>query len=157
MNAALMEILDNFERGLLTRRQLIVRLLAAGGAMSASRGMALAGPPATGGQPTFEAKGLNHIALNVTDLARSRAFYEKHLGMTVMSESEHNCFMRCGRDWIALFKADQRGLDHYCYTIDDYSPEKAVATLKKAGLEPRRRENRVYFDDPDGIEVQLAS
>ena len=29
--------------------------------------------------------------------------------------------------------------------------------LKAAGLTPRRRSDRVYFDDPDGLEVQVAA
>ena len=33
---------------------------------------------------------------------------------------------------------------------------RVVKTLECAGLNPRRRENRVYFDDPDGLTVQIA-
>ena len=29
-------------------------------------------------------------------------------------------------------------------------------TLTAAKLKPRRHENRVYFDDPDGLTVQVA-
>jgi hypothetical protein len=29
--------------------------------------------------------------------------------------------------------------------------------LKEQGLSPRRTEHRLYFDDPDGLEVQIAS
>jgi hypothetical protein len=30
-----------------------------------------------------------------------------------------------------------------------------VEKLKAVGLKPRREDNRVYFPDPDGIEVQV--
>ena len=36
-------------------------------------------------------------------------------------------------------------------------PHDAVARLKAAGLAPRRNGNRVYFDDPDGLEVQVTA
>jgi catechol-2,3-dioxygenase len=32
-----------------------------------------------------------------------------------------------------------------------------VKTLEAAGLSPRRVSDRVYFDDPDGIEVQVSA
>ena len=56
---------------------------------------------------------------------------------------------------LALFKGEKPGLYHYCYSIAD--PADAVARLKAAGLAPKRRGDRVYFDDPDGIECQVAS
>ena len=75
---------------------------------------------------TFNARGLNHLA-------------------------------HCGNDnFVALFRGKEPGIDHYCYTIDDYDPGAVVARLEDAGFSPRRRENRVYFDDPDGLTVQLS-
>ena len=43
---------------------------------------------------------------------------------------------------------------HYA---DEDEPARVVDTLTAAGLAPRRRGDRVYFDDPDGIEVQVAA
>ena len=47
-------------------------------------------------------------------------------------------------------------MDHYCYTVPDYEAGKVVDRLKAAGLDPERHSNRVYFEDPDGLTVQLA-
>jgi hypothetical protein len=55
-----------------------------------------------------------------------------------------------------LFKGERPGLNHYCYVIRDYAVEQAEEKLKAAGLKPRREGNRLYFPDPDGIEVQVA-
>ena len=110
-----------------------------------------------GDRPTFEAKALDHIALAVTDVARSRDFYLKHLGLTIRSDnSPSSCFLNCGDEFVALFRHGEGGLDHYCYAIDDYDAGDAVRRLKAVGLKPRRVSNRVYFDDPDGNEVQVA-
>ena len=38
-----------------------------------------------------------------------------------------------------------------------YTADSAVKRLETAGLKPKRRSNRVYFDDPDGLEVQVAA
>lgn len=154
------QLVTDFERGRVSRRQLIVKLMAAGATLAAGAGTSDAAalvPIPRMPESTFKAKGLNHIALTVTDLERSRVFYEKHLGMTVSRSDEDSCFMTCGRDWIALFKGRAARMHHYCYSIADYQADTAVERLKRAGLEPKRRGQRVYFDDPDGLEVQVAS
>ncbi len=155
MRTAITRMIDDFERGRVSRRQLILGLTAlVGGGSLAARSAAAA----VTGKSTFEATELNHIALAVTDVARSRDFYQKHLGLTPMSGcDESRCFLRCGRHFVALFKAGQGAMHHYCYTIEGYDPSAAVKTLKAAGLKPDRRSNRVYFDDPDGLEVQVAA
>ena len=60
-------------------------------------------------------------------------------------------------DFLALFRADKPAMDHYCYTIKGYTAGDAVKRLEAAALKPRRRGNRVYFDDPDGLEVQVSA
>jgi catechol 2,3-dioxygenase-like lactoylglutathione lyase family enzyme len=155
-------MLDQYERGGLSRRQLVLALagLAAGvgGIASARAGQdPPAGAPA--GESTFHATELNHLALNVTDIGRSRDFYMKHLGLTVMREGRSQCFLDVGPHFLALFlnATAAPGLNHYCYTVKGYTADSAVETLKSAGFAPRRAENRVYFDDPDGLEVQVSA
>lgn len=112
---------------------------------------------AQGEASTFQATGLNHVALNVRNVPRSRDFYIKHLGLKVLRESgEENCFLGNGEGFfLTLFKGEQPGLNHYCYTIPAYDADQVEAKLKAAGLKPRREDNRVYFPDIDGIEVQV--
>ncbi len=154
MQHAIEAIVDGYDRGVLTRRQLIGHLVAVATAMSGTAVASQNGSPET----TFKATGLDHIALSVTDVARSRAFYEKHLGLTIMSAGgEQSCFLHCGKNFVALFRSKEPAMNHYCYAIDDYEPGTAVEKLKAVGLTVRRAQNRVYFDDPDGLEVQVAA
>jgi catechol 2,3-dioxygenase-like lactoylglutathione lyase family enzyme len=90
----------------------------------------------------------------VTDVQRSQKWYEKHLGL---KPTGREGFLTTGKGWLALFQGEKPGLNHYCYSIANYDPADAVARLKVAGLTPRREGGRVYFDDPDGIECQVAS
>ncbi|NIS36550.1 MAG: hypothetical protein GWN07_37300, partial [Actinobacteria bacterium] len=107
---------------------------------------------------TFRVLGLNHGALRVTDIPRSRDFYVRHLGASVIQESETNCFLALGANhFLGLFLRDEGGLDHLCFTIDDYDPDRAAATLEAAGFTPHRTADRVFFPDPDGNLIQLAS
>ena len=154
MQHAIESIVDGYDRGFLTRRQLIGHLAAVAAAMSGTAVASQEAPP----KSTFKATGLDHIALSVTDVARSRAFYEKHLGLTIMSDGgERSCFLHCGKNFVALFRSKEPAMHHYCYAINDYEPATVVEKLRAVGLTVRRTQNRVYFDDPDGLEVQVAA
>ena len=91
-------------------------------------------------------------------MPRSRDFYVKHLGLEVIRDGgEDNCFLGSGGTFfLTLFRGDKPGLNHYCYAIRDFDADQAEEKLKAAGLKPRRQAGRIDFDDPDGIEVQVA-
>ena len=148
-------LVDQFERGLLSRRQLASRLIGLGAALAATSSTAGAAQDRKG---TFQATGLDHVALDVKEVARSRDFYIKHLGLEVIRDGgEDNCFLGSGGDFfLTLFRGDRPGLNHYCYAIKEYDADRAEEKLKAAGLKPRREGNRVYLHDPDGIQVQVA-
>ena len=152
------EIVAQFERGGITRRQMAARLMGLGAALAALRGGGgadAADGPADG---TFHATGLDHIALDVRDVARSRDFYIKHLGLTVLRDGgADTCFLAAGKRMVlTLFRGDKPGLNHYSYAIDGFDADKAEAKLTAAGFKVRRESDRIYFPDPDGIEVQIS-
>jgi catechol 2,3-dioxygenase-like lactoylglutathione lyase family enzyme len=148
-------LVQDFEQGLLSRRQLVSGLMGLGAVLAVIPRAAEGGQGETS---TFQATGLDHVALNVSNVPRSRDFYIKHLGLKVIRDGgEENCFLGSGDDFfLTLFKGDKPGLNHYCYAIKGYAVDQAEEKLKAAGLKPRREDNRLYFPDPDGIEVQVA-
>jgi len=151
------KLVEDFERGLLSRRQLASRLIGLGAALAASGRTT----NAIAGQDqgvTFQATGLDHVALNVKSVPKSRDFYIKHLGLKVTRDGgEDNCFLGAGDDFfLTLFRGEKPGLNHYCYAIRDYNVERAEQKLKAASFKPRREGNRIYFPDVDGIEVQVS-
>jgi catechol 2,3-dioxygenase-like lactoylglutathione lyase family enzyme len=152
------KLLADFEAGHLSRRQLVARLMGLGAAMAAMETSRAQESTSEKPGPLFKAKGLHHIALDVTDVSRSRDFYAKHLGLDVVRGDDDAMFMGVDREFfLTLFKADKPGLNHYCYGIENYDVASAVAKLREAGINPRETSGRVYFSDPDGIEVQVAS
>ena len=160
MQTQIVKMINDFEHGRLSRRQLIVHLT---GMFAASLGASIgfadqqpgrAAPNPADPASTFDATDLNHIALSVTDVQRSQKWYQKHLGL---KPTGRGGFLTTGKGWLALFHGEKPGLNHYCYSIANYDPADAVARLKAAGLTPRREDGRVYFADPDGIECQVAS
>lgn len=148
-------IVEQYERGHLTRRQLVSRLMGLGATLAVMPSTAGAGQAP---KSTFRATGLDHVALDVTDVPRSRDFYVKHLGLEVIRDGgEDNCFLGSGGDFfLTLFRGEKPGLNHYCYAIEDFDVDRAEEKLEAAGLKVRRESGRIYFDDPDGIEVQVA-
>ena len=70
-------MIDQFEQGRIGRRQLAVKLGALAAAWAGAGRFANAAPPQESekSKSTFDAKGLNHLALRVTDVARSRDWY----------------------------------------------------------------------------------
>lgn len=158
MRETIEDLVRQYERGRLSRRQLVAHLAAVAAAaagLGAAAGRAEE-PEAEGGS-TFRATRIDHLALRVTDVARSRDFYRRHLGLRPTGRcSEASCFLDCGEDFLALFRGAAPGLAHFSFAIEGYAAGDAVDRLRAAGLDPVRRGNRVYFPDPDGIEVQVS-
>lgn len=153
MESAISRILKDFESGRLSRRQVIGSLSALIAAAAGSK------PALAQAKSPFQAVAMNHVALRVTDLERSRDFYSRLLGISVTSQGGGSCFLGMQRGFLALFRRDDPGLDHYCFAVQDYDVENAYRLLDQEGLNPRRPQGtqRIYFNDPDGIEVQLSA
>ena len=111
-------LLDCYATGQMTRREAALRL--AGFAL-APLGVSTAIRAAEPAEPTFRATGLNHLALGVTDVARSRDFYQQHLGLSVIRDNAPgNCFLRAGNHYMGLFHSGAPAMDHFCFTVDGY-------------------------------------
>ena len=85
MQTQIVKMINDFEHGRLSRRQLIAYLT---GMFAASLGATIgladerdghATPQPADSAPTFDATDLNHIALNVTDVQRSQKWYQNTL------------------------------------------------------------------------------
>lgn len=150
MREIIAKAIREYETGKLSRRELVAGLSALFATLASTTG-------AQEASATFRAVNLNHVALAVTDIPRSRDFYIRHFGMRVSSESSNSCFLDFGDSFLALFRRNSPGMDHYCYGVEGYQADDAAEKLRAVGIEPRVRGSRVYFEDPDGLTVQLAS
>lgn len=151
MDSIISKLIEQYETGKVKRRDLIAGLSALVVTGSAKNATAANEP-----SPVFKATHLNHIALRVTDVPKSKEFYQKMLGLHPTRESETSCFLTFGNDFLALFKGEKAEMDHYCYSIENYNVKQAADKLRELGIQPRVQGNRIYFPDPDGLTVQLA-
>lgn len=159
MNGMIADLVDRFERGGLTRRQLIQGLsaLVAAGAGSASS----AGAQGAG----LQATGINHTSVLVTDLQRSADFYGRVFGLKTVSEDKANRIVRLGAGGsgvgatlVSLRQQSPAGqIDHFAISVQGFNRENATAVLKQHGLAPADNvEFGFHVKDPDGAVVQVV-
>lgn len=156
-------LVSEFEQKKLSRRELIASLVAATGAMTVAPGV-LAQTPA----PVALGRSLNHISLSVTDVAGSAEFYQRVLGMEIISRPANGGLNLGlgGESFLGLYNlANPGGMHHMCIGVDDYDADILAEKLVAHGIEARVNRDpanrtsggdQLYFNDPDGISVQLA-
>ncbi len=147
-------LIEEFEKGQITRRQFVAHLSTAV-AVLAGVSKGIPSPAKPEGSSLFQVSELNHIALRVTDLDRSQKFYEDTLGMRLILKRSTFRMMGCGPHFVALFKGAEPRLDHLAFTLPTYNQAEVVEKLKAKGLEPVLEEERTYFRDPDGHLIQI--
>jgi catechol 2,3-dioxygenase-like lactoylglutathione lyase family enzyme len=153
MEIAISNLVKQFERGGLSRRELIQGLVAL-----AATGVTASAAAAQ--QVPFKSSRIDHISIQVTDLPRSIAFYQKIFGLSILNEDKANEIVRMGvtRTIVSLHrKAPYSVVDHYAIAIDDFNQESVTQTLKQQGLTAEQNlDYGFYVRDPEGIPVQIV-
>jgi catechol 2,3-dioxygenase-like lactoylglutathione lyase family enzyme len=153
------KLLDDFERGKMTRRQLI-RALALSATASVAAGAAAAVPAERKG---FRAVTVNHISYQVADYAKTRDFYAELLGMKVVRDTGAQCYLVFGDGNSFLIPRNAPTgvtpprVDHVAYTIADWDKKAVETELKRRGLDPRPdTDNSFHVNDPNGFDLQIS-
>lgn len=152
MSVELDSLLDRYDAGTLTRRQLLAALA----------GLALPiGSPRTA--PTIGvARQLNHATLFVRDVAQSQKFYQRLFGMPVLTPQPPGVNLTAGAGFIGLYPSDageQPRIDHVCLGLNDFDADVMKRKLEAEGVEAfinvRGDTKELYFTDLNGIRIQL--
>jgi len=153
MEPMVSDLVGRFERGALSRRQLIqaVSMLVAAGPAVGTAAAQTSG---------LQGTGIDHVSILVTDLQRSAAFYQRVFGMTQVSEDKPNQILRLGtqRTIVSLRHEGSAGIvDHFAIKVDNFDRDRVTELLKPHGLTPQ---NNIQFGfhikDPDGAVVQIV-
>ena len=159
MEHIIRNLLQDYEHGKMTRRQLIQTLALTATAASAT-GIAEAAVPAN-------AIYINHVSMQVADYTKTRDFYSGLFGMKVTDDDgKTQCRLTFGDNILIPRNAGSRpggkvGIDHIAYTLANWDTDKTVkpmveAELRRRGLKIRATEGSFHVQDPDGFEVQMG-
>jgi catechol 2,3-dioxygenase-like lactoylglutathione lyase family enzyme len=160
----IINLLNQFERGAITRRQLVQGLSFGVAALAMGKGARAAAMTGAKAAPAgFKAIGVNHISLEVQDYRRARDFYSDLLGMAVSADDGKQCYLSFGDTVLIARNHYQPGendskplVDHIAYSIDNWNHEGVEKELKRRGLNPQPDFDSFHFVDPDGYDVQIA-
>jgi catechol 2,3-dioxygenase-like lactoylglutathione lyase family enzyme len=156
------------------------------------RGDIIPSAPAPAAKPVFQLKSINHVTLTIANGAREKAFYQTVLGLPVRALQGDGVTLATGEgtDGVVFNAAANNpnamsGINHVCFTIENFDPERVMATLIDHGFEPietgipalikpltcrvrwRQRASNgggptsplgtpeLYFTDPDNIRIQI--
>jgi len=152
MEAIISNLLNRFEEGTLTRRGLMQGLAMLTAAASAQAQV-----------PTAGLKGtkIDHMSIQVTDLPRSIAFYQKVFGLTTVSEDKPNEIVRLGtgmRALVSLHHKSPTGLvDHFAIGVENFNKDAVTQKLKSLGVDSSDNlDAGFHIIDPEGISVQIV-
>jgi catechol 2,3-dioxygenase-like lactoylglutathione lyase family enzyme len=145
------DLVDGYERGRVTRRELIQALAAV-----AAVGVATAASAAP-----LKSGSINHVSVLVTDMARSIDFYNRVFGLSVQNEDKANKIARLGiggKVLVSLRVEPPPGLiDHFAIGVEGFNREAVTKELQGMGLTPRENlEFGFHVKDPDGANVQIT-
>jgi catechol 2,3-dioxygenase-like lactoylglutathione lyase family enzyme len=154
MEKIVSNLLSRFERGALTRRELVqgLAMLAAASGTAADAQAQDAG---------MKAAKIDHVSIQVTDLPRAIAFYQKMFGLTLVSEDKPNEIVRLGvgKVLVSLHHKSPTGLvDHFAIGVEKFNKEIATRELKARGANPEENiDAGFHIKDPEGISVQIVA
>jgi catechol 2,3-dioxygenase-like lactoylglutathione lyase family enzyme len=142
-------LFDAYDGGQLSRRGLMAALVPLVAAQSADAAEAL------------NVKTVNHVTLSVTDIDKSREFYQGLFGAPIVSKQANGINIAMGPvSFLGLYKMGQAApsIHHVCLGVEG-TVESAAAFLEKHNVKPQIRDRdgvkELYFRDPDNIMIQL--
>ena len=157
-------LVNAYESRALSRRELIAAL--------ATMVAPAAATPANAQTPADAqaalGRTLNHASLADSDVAAAADFYQKLLGLKVVSRPGNGGInLGLGDGFLGVYKLANPGtVNHICIGVDDFDAERIAARLKEMGINAtidRNPANRtsggdqLYFIGPDNCRIQLGA
>lgn len=155
METVISNLVTRYERGSLSRRELIRGL-----AVLAAAGTATTGASAA---TAFQANSVNHISLQAKDLDRSVKFYQDVFGLPFFNEDKKikTVRLKIGSSCrLAIRNVEPAGvIDHISFGVDPFDKDAVAERLKQQGVTAVDTGEPMGFHvtDPDGYPIQITA
>jgi catechol 2,3-dioxygenase-like lactoylglutathione lyase family enzyme len=156
MEEAISNLVSSYERGALSRRELIqgITVLAA----------SVVAPSAAKSQEkvsgVFESTFIDHVSIQASNVEKTVQFYQNIFGLPLLNQDKTTTRLKVGDGRLAIRSMQPYGtVDHYALHVKPFDKAAATEACKKYGVtlidgtEPLL----VHAMDPDGYPVQLIS
>src|SRR5262245_17407564 len=148
MTNTISRLLEAYEKGKMSRWQLVqgLALLAAGSSAAQAAG--------------FQGNSVNHISLQVSNLQKSTDFYQRVFGCPVNKRDGNNQLV-FGKNFLVLREGKRVAkVDHFAIGVDNFNNESASTDRKPRGSNPIDQQGGgfgFHVLDPDGFPVQISA
>jgi catechol 2,3-dioxygenase-like lactoylglutathione lyase family enzyme len=156
MSDGLDRLLNQYEKGRISRRELL-------GALAALTATAASSPAGATAAPVGTVASFNHVSVFVPNVQKSVAFYQDLLGLPILTRQDPGINLNCGTGFLGIYplptNATASRIDHLCLGLANFDADAVLTQLTargiKANIRMRGETKELYFTDPDGIRVQL--
>lgn len=155
MEATISRLLSHFEKGSLSRRDLVQAL-----ALLASAGTGAGTALAATDTIDFKNARIDHVSIRVADMQRSVKFYQDMFGFTVRSQDASQGVVRLGNSkvLVSLNPGTPGGIiDHFSIGIPQFDRATGARYVTQRGARPLEGDLAgFHIKDPDGVNVQIS-
>lgn len=142
-------LIGQFEKGALSRRELV-------GALAA---LSVTGSAAFAADTGFQSAGINHVSVTASNLQRSVDFYSRVFNLTPQPRTAANLVqLNVGRTaHLSLRQGTNPRFDHFAIGVENFNKDRVVADLRARGAMPIDGGDGagLHVVDPDGQFVQV--
>jgi catechol 2,3-dioxygenase-like lactoylglutathione lyase family enzyme len=151
MEALINGLIGKYERGALSRRELV-------GALAA---LSVAGNSAFAADAGFQSAGINHVSITASNLQRTIDFYTRTFALTRNPGQNANLVqLQVGKDaHLSIRQGANPRFDHFAIGIAGYNKDRVIANLRARGATPIDGGDGagLHVADPDGLFVQVIA
>ena len=148
MQNVIWKLLTHYDRGTLTRRELMQGLAV------------LAAASTTASAAGFQCSSINHVSIQVSDLQRSTEWYKRMFGLSEQKSNNQNVVtLVVGGSHLSIKVGQPAGsVDHFALGMEHFDQAAVAQELKQRGpIEGNPAVGGLTVKDPDGLTVQLSS
>jgi catechol 2,3-dioxygenase-like lactoylglutathione lyase family enzyme len=142
-------LIGQYEKGALSRRELVGALAALGATGSA----------AFAADAGFQSANINHVSITASNLQRTVDFYSRVFNLARQPGQNANLVqLAVGRDaHLSIRQGANPRFDHFAFGIEGFNKDRVIANLRARGAAPIDGGDGagLHVADPDGLFVQV--